>query len=67
VTYDDGLTPDVLVTIIAAAIKERDFEGVKHALTVLAVRDPKMAAEVKTVLDAGIILGRLRHAAEGAE
>jgi hypothetical protein len=37
-TYDDGLTPDVLEEIIAAAIHERDFEGVKYALSLSATR-----------------------------
>lgn len=60
-TYDDGLTPDVLEKIIAAAIQKRDFEGVKHALTLLAVRDPKRAEEVHAVLMAGIAMGKRRH------
>lgn len=63
-TYDDGLTPDVLEQIIHRCIAARDFEGVKHALTVLAVRDPERADEIHTVLKAGIIMGRRRLAAE---
>lgn len=65
-TYDDGLTPDVLVEIIAAALQERDFLTVRDALLVLTTRDPKAASEVKTVIDAAMIVARHRLAAEGA-
>lgn len=63
-TYDDGLTPDVLEEIIHKAIAERDFPTVGAALKVLAGRDPKRAGEVYTVLKAGIIMGKRRLAAE---
>lgn len=64
IPYDDGLTPDVLEAIIHKAIADRDFESVGDALKLLAVRDPKRADEVYTVLKAGIIMGRRRLDAE---
>ncbi len=64
---DDELTADALESMIHNAIRIRDFETVKHALTVLARLDPKRAEEILTVLQAGIIVGRRRLAAEAPE
>lgn len=64
--WGDGLTPDALEEIIHKAIAARDFKTVGAALAVLAVRSPERAVEIRTVLQAGIILGRRRLAAEGA-
>ena len=45
-------TADQLMTLIAEAIKARDFEAVPHLITLLAFKDPHQA---ETVLD-GITL-----------
>lgn len=53
-TYTDGLTPDVLETIVHAALKAHDLKGVEAALMLMAVRDPYRCEQLRDTLLAAL-------------
>ena len=60
--HDDGFTPEVLERIIHAALKQRDFEGVVHALRILTVRDPHRASLIYDTIQVGLAIAAERDA-----